>query len=107
VAGFSRHVDGPDPEAAYWIGVFVMMIVSVMHLLAWLSTYSSQTQMTIRLAIVMAAWVAFGFAMRQLFLWDSRFAARCLTAAILPLLLAWCALTHWLSGRQLLRGEGE
>ncbi|MDZ4683573.1 MAG: hypothetical protein SH850_00705 [Planctomycetaceae bacterium] len=92
-------------QPAFWI--FVLAILSVMHLLAWLSTYQSQTQMTVRLAIVVACGVALGFATRQLFVWNETLAERLLWALIWPLLIGWCVLTHWLSGRQLMRGEGE
>jgi ABC-type transport system involved in cytochrome c biogenesis permease component len=91
-------------EPGFWI--FLLVILSVMHLLTWLSTYTSQTAMMGRLLAVVALWIAFFWVMRLLFRMNSSSAGRFLEVAIFPILIGWCAAMQWLTGRQLSRDDG-
>jgi len=90
-------------EPGFWL--FCLSILSIMHLLVWLSTFQSQTQMTVRAVLVGLLGVACGFFFQGLARWDSRFAENLFWTGVWPVLIGWCVLAHWLSGRQLTRGE--
>jgi ABC-type transport system involved in cytochrome c biogenesis permease component len=91
-------------EPAFWI--FLLVILSVMHLLTWLSTFTSQAAMMGRVIAIVVIWVAFGAIMRLMFRMNSAAAARFLEVAIGPVLIGWCVAMQWLTGRQLSRDDG-
>jgi hypothetical protein len=90
-------------ERGFWL--FVLAILAVMHLLAWLSTFQSQTQMTVRAVLVGILGVGCGFLFGLLADWNERFALQLFWLFIWPLLIGWCVLAHILAGRQLTRDE--
>lgn len=91
-------------EPAFWL--FALVVLSIMHLLTWLSTYQSQAAMMIRLVVVIAIWVGFGWLAFQLARWNGGLMERMLLIAIFPILIGWCGLMQWLAGRQLSRDDG-
>jgi hypothetical protein len=83
-------------QPAFWL--FVLFLLSVMHLLMWLSTFASQAAMMIRFAIAAAAWTFYGWLLIEV---ASPMNEDTIVAVFAFSLIAWCVLTQWLAGKQL------